>query len=122
MSILCKGCPICQNRRIIRKVNDLFTLYPELQEEWDFERNTKQPKEYTGGSSAVVWWNCKKGHHWKAAISDRSRGYNCPECSEERRVSFPEKAILYYVKKIVYCSSAFGSRFARCLKIVLLII
>ena len=95
-----KGCPICQNRRIIRKVNDLFTLYPELQEEWDFERNTKQPKEYTGGSSAVVWWKCKKGHHWKAAISDRSRGYNCPECSEERRVSFPEKAILYYVKKI----------------------
>lgn len=95
-----KGCPVCQNRRIINKVNDLGTLFPKLQEEWDYEKNTKSPEEYTCGSRAVVWWKCKKNHSWKAAISDRSRGYNCPKCAEERRVSFPEKAILFYVKKV----------------------
>lgn len=97
-----KGCPICQNRRIISKVNDLITVCPELEKEWDYERNTEKPEKYSSGSRAIVWWKCSKGHSWKAAISDRSRGYNCPKCSEERRVSFPEKAILYYVQK-VFC-------------------
>lgn len=97
-----KGCPICQNRRIIKEVNDLITVHPELKNEWDYERNAGKPEEYSSGSSTVVWWKCPKGHSWKAAISDRSRGYKCPKCSEERRVSFPEKAILYYVQK-VFC-------------------
>lgn len=95
-----KGCPVCQNRRIISGVNDLVTFHPELRTEWDYERNTGKPEEYSCGARNVVWWKCRKGHSWKAAISDRSRGYGCPKCSEERRVSFPEKAILYYVRKV----------------------
>lgn len=57
-------------------------------------------KNILGCPRAVVWWKCKKGHRWKAAISDRNRGNSCPKCAEERRVSFPEKAVLYYVEKV----------------------
>ena len=95
-----KGCPVCQNRRIIKGINDLATLRPELKMEWDNEKNVRSPEEYSCGSRAVVWWKCKKGHRWKAAISDRNRGNSCPKCAEERRVSFPEKAVLYYVEKV----------------------
>ena len=95
-----KGCPVCQNRRIIKGINDLATLRPELKMEWDNEKNVRSPEEYSCGSRAVVLWKCKKGHRWKAAISDRNRGNSCPKCAEERRVSFPEKAVLYYVEKV----------------------
>ena len=95
-----KGCPVCQNRRIIGGMNDLATIHPELKSEWNYEKNEGRPEDFSCGSRAIVWWKCKKGHSWKASISDRSRGYGCPKCSEERRVSFPEKAILYYVRKI----------------------
>ena len=78
----------------------MATLRPELKMEWDNEKNVRSPEEYSCGSRAVVWWKCKKGHRWKAAISDRNRGNSCPKCAEERRVSFPEKAVLYYVEKV----------------------
>lgn len=95
------GCPYCANFKALPGYNDLRTLFPDIAAEWDAQKNGSLfPENVTKGSGKKVWWKCKKGHHWKVAISDRSRGYNCPECSEERRVSFPEKAILYYVKKI----------------------
>ena len=44
-------------------------------------------------------WLCPKGHSYKATVSDRVKGNNCPVCSRERRVSFPEKALYYYISK-----------------------
>ena len=67
----------------------------ELLTEWDYDRNEIEPSECTCFSSHKAWWNCKKGHHWKTTISDRSKGTGCPKCPEECRVSFPEKTILY---------------------------
>lgn len=92
------GCPICANRIIVKSYNDFASEHPELLTEWDYDRNEIEPSECACFSSHKVWWNCKKGHHWKATISDRSKGTGCPRCSEERRVSFPEKAILYYLR------------------------
>lgn len=94
-----KGCPICKNRRIIKGVNDLATRYPELMQEWNYERNKILPEDYRKGSSEKVWWICKQGHEWRATIIDRSRGTGCPLCNMERKVSFPEKAILYYLQQ-----------------------
>ena len=93
------GCPVCANRIIIKYYNDFATEHPELLTEWDYEKNEIDPSDCACFSNRKVWWICKRGHKWKAAIGDRSKGTGCPKCSEERRVSFPEKAILYYLRK-----------------------
>lgn len=31
-----------------------------LLEEWDYERNSKTPKEVTSKNAYVAWWKCKK--------------------------------------------------------------
>ena len=51
-------------------------------------------------SSKKVWWRCKTcGHEWMSTINNRiKRG--CPNCSKSRIVSFPEKVIFFYMRKI----------------------
>ena len=36
------------------------------------------------GSNQKVWWQCEKGHIWKDTILHRTRGRNCPYCSNHR--------------------------------------
>ena len=82
-----------------RRYNDLATTNPELAEEWDYSKNGDlKPTDVTRGSDKKVSWLCKKGHSWKATISSRVAGNGCPHCAKELRVSFPEKAIAYYLQ------------------------
>lgn len=100
------GCPDCAKKRagnlrsapIVGK-NDLKTIYPDIVEEWDYEKNDNLPESYLATSNKKVWWKCKYGHEWSASISNRVKGNKCPECRKEYHVSFPEKAIFYYVSK-----------------------
>jgi len=32
-------------------------------------------------SDKIVWWQCKKGHEWQAAIKNRGLGRGCPYCA-----------------------------------------
>ena len=32
------GCRVCSNRKVLARFNDLFTRYPELKNEWDYEK------------------------------------------------------------------------------------
>lgn len=43
----------------------------------------------------------RKSFLWQARVIQRNAGTGCPRCSEERRVSFPEKAVLCYLRKHV---------------------
>ena len=75
------NCPYCAGNLPIVGENDLATLFPHLLDEWDYERNKKNPQEYTCGSSRKVYWKCKLGHRWLAPIVARtSGGTNCPRC------------------------------------------
>ena len=95
------GCPFCSGRIPIVGVNDLQTLSPLIAKEWDYDKNVGLlPSEVTNGSSKKVWWKCSKGHSWKTAISHRTSGEGCPVCNGEKSTSFPEQAILYYVKQL----------------------
>lgn len=38
------------------------------------------------GSKDKVWWNCSKGHEWKAAISSRKKA-GCPYCKGLRVIT-----------------------------------
>ena len=57
-------------------------VHPELIAEWDFERNAPLTPENTcAGSEKKVWWRCKKGHEWLAAVYSRANGNGCPYCA-----------------------------------------
>ena len=94
------GCPYCAGQKVILGENDLQTINPSLAKEWNYEKNDGlTPMDVTPNSGQKIWWKCNKGHEWRATINDRSRGRGCPVCNSERHTSFPEYAIVYYLKK-----------------------
>jgi hypothetical protein len=77
------GCPYCSNQRALYKYNDLETKFPNIANQWNFEKNTPlTPREVIPGSNKKYWWTCPKGHDYEAKVSNRtSRGTGCPVCS-----------------------------------------
>lgn len=77
------GCPFCSGRKILKGFNDLATVNSKLAAEWHPTKNGDlSPDQVTAGSGKKVWWVCSKcGNEWKAVISNRSQGSNCPLCS-----------------------------------------
>ena len=96
------GCPYCSGRRATSE-NNLLTKYPELAKEWDYEKNTVDPTSLSLGGKQKFWWQCEKGHKWEATVYTRTAdGHvsSCPICKKRLRISFPEKAIFFYLKKV----------------------
>lgn len=94
------GCPYCSNKKVLKGYNDLATMFPSIAAEWNYDKNDKlKPTDVTYGSGKNAWWICKNGHEWKSTVDNRTRGKGCPICNNQRRTSFPEQAIYYYVKK-----------------------
>lgn len=95
------GCPICNNKIVLIGFNDLATTHRDLCKEWDYKKNGDLlPTNVVAGTHKQVWWQCEKGHSYKASISNRSKknGTGCPNCDIERKSSFNEKVIYYYLK------------------------
>jgi hypothetical protein len=77
-----QGCPYCSGKRVLIGFNDLVTKNPELSAEWHPTKNGKlKPQDVTTGCGKRVWWRCKLGHEWEAMVCTRSKGINCPYCS-----------------------------------------
>lgn len=77
-----ENCPYCANKRVLAGFNDLMTTNPKLAQEWNYLKNMPlTPESVTYGSDKSVWWQCARGHEWKAVIGDRSRGNGCPWCA-----------------------------------------
>ena len=95
-----KGCPYCSGRLATKGKSDLKTIHPQLAEEWNYEKNGNLlPENVTSRSGQKVWWRCAKGHEWQSAINNRVAGNGCPLCSSELQTSFPEFAIIYYLRQ-----------------------
>lgn len=68
----------------------MLTDYPEILEQWDYEKNTIDPKLLTRGSGKRVWWRCSKKdrcncHTWMATVGNRIHHKSgCPFCSGRR--------------------------------------
>ena len=92
-------CPICCGQQVLPGYNDLATTNPELAAEWHPTKNGDLlPTQFTAGSSRMkIWWLCSHGHEYQAKIASRSQGTGCPICDKERKTSFPEQAIFYYL-------------------------
>lgn len=83
------SCPICQNRKIVANVNDLFTLAEEvIRQEWDFEKNSNlDPRSVSFGSDKLAWWKCRQGHGWRTKILNRTIArQGCPYCSGRKAI------------------------------------
>ena len=94
------NCPYCANKKVLSGYNDLQTVNPNLANEWNYAKNNgSTPKDVSPNSGKKAWWICNKGHEWRAVIASRNAGVGCPICDTERKTSFPEYAIEYYLKK-----------------------
>lgn len=80
-----KGCPYCNNRKVLAGFNDLQTINPALCDDWNYEMNGSQPSEYLPHSNKRVWWKCHKcGFEWESQINNRSKGDMCPNCRSSK--------------------------------------
>ncbi len=94
------GCPYCSNKKVLAGYNDLQTLNPTVASEWNHEKNNGlTPSDVVPNCNKKVWWRCDKGHEWHTAISHRNGGHGCPICTSERKTSFPEFALVFYLEK-----------------------
>jgi len=75
------GCPYCSHNRVLAGFNDLDYLFPKVAQEWSTANLPLLPWQVTAYANTKVWWVCEKGHEWKALISTRSYGSQCPYCS-----------------------------------------
>ena len=88
--------------KLIVGVNDLATLCPNVAKEWNYKKNGDLlPIMFTIGSNKKVWWQCNKGHEWKAMICNRAlKHMGCPKCYADSQTSFAEQAIFYFLDMI----------------------
>jgi hypothetical protein len=69
---------------VLAGFNDLATLEPEVAEQWHPTLNgILKPSMVTAGSHRKVWWQCSKGHVWKAVVYSRTgpQKCGCPVCA-----------------------------------------
>ncbi len=79
------GCPYCAGNAVSAGDNDLATKASDLLSEWDYEKNGEiLPEEISPNSNRRVWWRCREGHSWKAAVYSRTGGKGCPYCSNHK--------------------------------------
>ena len=97
-----KSCPICSGHRTIAGINDFETCYPEIAKEWHPTLNGNlKPSSISKQNGKKVWWQCEYGHEWQATPHDRvGSETGCPICNKRRLTSFPEQAIMFYIKKL----------------------
>lgn len=83
------GCPRCGRikaaigRGTASHKKSIAYLYPELLEDWAYEKNDGvDPNTVYPGSKQKVWWICPKcKQHYQATIGSRVKGAACPICA-----------------------------------------
>lgn len=91
-------CPYCSGKKAWPGFNDLATLYPELEKEWNYEINVEiDPTRIRPGCAKKVWWHCGEGHDWEAYIFSRTsqKRPGCPVCAGNAK---PSKVSQWMVK------------------------
>ena len=87
------GCPKCGAERStigrLKKLasdNWIFDKYPELEKEWDYEKNSNiDISLVAAASNQYAWWKCEKGHSYRTRITTRTlRGAGCPYCHNQK--------------------------------------
>ena len=87
------GCPTCSRENAsdrtrlakFRKAGiSLAEKHPDLIAQWDYERNTHNPRQLAPKSGVRAHWICRYGHKWEATITNRSHNKSgCPFCTNQ---------------------------------------
>ena len=79
------GCRFCGHRGV-SDVNRLSVHYPRLVNEWHPTKNGDlTPDDVSYANNDKVWWLCKNGHEWPAAVYSRTlSGRGCGYCAGQR--------------------------------------
>ena len=102
-----RGCKICGAKKGAKKnslnaarVNSFVKNYPDLANEWNYEKNKELDiNEFSSRSNKIVWWKCSFcGYEWEASFNSRTTKQGCPNCSLVGS-SFSEQAVFFYVAK-----------------------
>lgn len=82
------GCPYCLGKGTLKGFNDLATSDPVLAKQWHPTKNPGiTPEDVRSGSEKKIWWLGECGHEWQATVYARSKGNNCPYCSNRKLLS-----------------------------------
>ena len=72
-------------REYTDKEKSVLFANPKLAKEWNYEMNGDlKPQNFTVSSQRKVWWRCQIGHNWQSTIANRSSGYGCPYCANQK--------------------------------------
>ena len=86
--------------------NSLQQKYPNVSEEWEYEKNGNiTPAKVSYASNERYWWKCKKCQYiWRAQVADRTVGRKgCPKCKGQKsseRYTKSNEQFLEELKKI----------------------
>lgn len=71
-----RSCPKCF------KETSFTSLHPDVAKEYS-SRNKISVKRVLIGSRKRVWWECSKGHQWRASVKNQVRYHTpCPVCAK----------------------------------------
>ena len=105
------GCPYCTGRYAIRGENDFATLYPQVLECWDYEKNELKPDEIKPSSHNIFWFKCPEcgtsyqSFPYNVVKSFKQYGVcNCPNCGTSRG----EQSIMKFISDWIHesCQNA----------------
>lgn len=76
------GCPYCDNKVVFTGFNDLVTTHPEVAKRWHPTKNVPvEASQVIAGTAKKFWWQCDKGHSYRASGDAIMRGNGCSVCS-----------------------------------------
>lgn len=79
-----RTCPVC-SKKVASEEYSIFKQKPELEKEWDKEKNADiDASAIMPSTNKKVWWICEKGHSYTCSVADKNRGKGCPICAGKK--------------------------------------
>ena len=81
------NCPVCSHQKIVKGINDVETLKPELAKIWHPSKNkNKSLSDFSKCSEEKVWWQCANGHEFYSTIYTKyASKHLCKYCYAEQK-------------------------------------
>lgn len=96
------------------KCNSLGILFPEISQDWDYEKNILTPFDVPKMHSKKVWWKCHNcNYSWESSPVIRVANESpCKNCSNSTNgTSKIERKIFFFIKKIHKVNVKNGHKF-----------
>ncbi len=80
------GCPICDNKQLLKGYNDLATVFPDIALDWDYDKNEDSPEEVLPSNKNMRCWKCHKcGFGYEKTVYNKVRSPRCPNCAHKKQ-------------------------------------